>query len=124
MEYLLLQCLNLIEHTFPLWPTQIGISFSQPPGPLPTLTVSLRTKDVNVNNIMMFVEAFRLEFSFPGSNRSFIYYCPRRIIFPGYVRRTVEDSVREGLVAWIRGGRQVHTLMVEHVSELDCSRVV
>jgi hypothetical protein len=67
------------------------------------------------------VEAYRLEFFFPGlqTHRSLVYYSPRQILAPGYVRQTLKESLKEELVAWILRKPRVNSLMLEHVRELD-----
>ncbi|KIM34290.1 hypothetical protein M408DRAFT_325729 [Serendipita vermifera MAFF 305830] len=85
----------------------------------PTITVTLCTKIVHVNDIEIAFETFRIEFSFagPGYGAPLVYYCPRHILSPEYVRRTVEASLREEVMAWALGRPRVSSLMLETVSE-------
>jgi hypothetical protein len=71
--------------------------------------------------VVINVEAYRLEFFFPGlqMHPSLVYYSPRQILAPGYVRQTLEESLKEELVAWIFRMPRVNSLMLEYVRELD-----
>jgi hypothetical protein len=117
--------LTLMEQTFSQWPNLLGTLFSQPPGTyisFPGVTVFLCVKKVQIGDVEVDVEAFRLEFSFPGliqTHPPLVYYSPRQILAPGYVRQTLEESFKEELVAWILGKPRVNSLMLEHVRKPD-----
>jgi hypothetical protein len=66
------------------------------------------------------MEAFRLEFAFPGLPQPcspLVIYCPRQILAPGYVIQTLQNSIKEELLAWMIGVPGANSLMNEHVSE-------